>query len=435
MAEPSVEDIRRARDDLDQVISEIQAVPGFEDFLATPTMADIEQAAREEPLVYLVAAVQGGLALIVWDGDVVHVPLDSLTAEALSTVVTDFLDVYAAYQAASAGPSTSAELKDSEASWNACLDRTTRWLWDNVMGPVAARLDGQPGVVLVAGGRLGLLPLHAAWRPDASAPTGRRYLLDDLTVRYIPNARALTAARALAAAPAQPMAVVSNPVRTDSLRPLTKAPVEAAAAMAAFPGARELLGGSEATADRVRQALASAGAAHLACHGQADLDSPLDSGLSLAGTDDLRLRDLLTMRLRLRLAVLSACETLPPGTDLPDEVVSLPTGLLQAGVGGIVASLWAVPDRATAMLMIEFYRRWRWDKLTPAEALRRAQQWLRDTTNGEKIEQYRQALAAGAGWLPAQADNDLILALEYADADDRGQGSLTAWAGFAYVGA
>jgi CHAT domain-containing protein len=149
----------------------------------------------------------------------------------------------------------------------------------------------------------------------------------------------------------------------------------------------------------------------------------------------LRLRDLLTMRLRLRLAVLSACETLPPGTDLPDEVVSLPTGLLQAGVGGIVASLWAVPDRATAMLMIEFYRRWRWDKLTPAEALRRAQQWLRDTTNGEKIEQYRQALAAGAGWLPAQADNDLILALEYADADDRGQGSLTAWAGFAYVGA
>jgi CHAT domain-containing protein len=62
-----------------------------------------------------------------------------------------------------------------------------------------------------------------------------------------------------------------------------------------------------------------------------------------------------------------------PGTDLPDEVVALPTGLLQAGVAGIVASQWSVPDRATAMLMAEFYRCWRRDRLAPAAALRAAQ--------------------------------------------------------------
>ena len=61
------------------------------------------------------------------------------------------------------------------------------------------------------------------------------------------------------------------------------------------------------------------------------------------------------LQLRVRLAVLSACETAQPGTELPDEVVALPTGLLQAGVAGIVASQWSVPDRATAMLMAEFY--------------------------------------------------------------------------------
>jgi CHAT domain-containing protein len=303
------------------------------------------------------------------------------------------------------------------------------------VGPVAAELTGQPGSVLVAGGLLGLLPLHAAWRPDQQAPTGRRYLLDDLAVRYIPNARALTTARSLAAMRADPLVAVSDPPRTDRPRRLSASLAEIAAAAAGFAGSPEPIAGADATVETVRQALASAGTAHFACHGVAELDSPLDSRLELAGESDLRLRDLLAMRLRLRLAVLSACETLPPGTDLPDEVVSLPTGLLQAGVGGVVASMWAVPDRATAMLMTEFYRRWRWSKLTPAGALRKAQQWLRDTTNGEKIEEYRRALAEGAGWLPARASDDLLLALEFQDPAAREQEGLAAWAGFAYVGA
>lgn len=426
MTDPTPDEIRQARDELDQVIAEIQAVPGFGDFLATPTIADIEQAAHDEALVYLVAATPGGLALIAHDGEVVHVPLDGLTAGALAQAAADFLAAHTPYRASHPG---------SEAGWDACLDRTTRWLWEEVMGPVTAELAGQPGAVLVAGGLLGLLPLHAAWRPDPQAPTGRRYLLDDLAVRYIPNARALTTARSLATAPAEPLVAVIDPPRADRLARLTRSPVEIAAAVAGFPGSPEPVGGADATTETVRRALASAGAAHFACHGVAELDSPLDSRLQLAGSDDLRLRDLLAMRLRLRLAVLSACETLPPGTDLPDEVVALPTGLLQAGVAGVVASMWAVPDRATAMLMTEFYRGWRWNGLAPAEALRKAQQWLRDTTNGEKIEEYRRALAEGAGWLPARAADDLMLALEFQDPAAREHGTLAAWAGFAYVGA
>jgi hypothetical protein len=57
----------------------------------------------------------------------------------------------------------------------------------------------------------------------------------------------------------------------------------------------------------------------------------------------LNASNLLAMRLRARLAALSACETSRPGTALPDEVVFLPTGLLQAGVASVVASLWVVP--------------------------------------------------------------------------------------------
>jgi CHAT domain-containing protein len=426
VADPTAEEIRQARDELDRVIEEIQALPGFENFLATPTMTDIEQAAHDEPLVYLVAATPGGLALVVRDRDVIHVPLDGMTADALAQVVTDFLAAHAPYRAGRPG---------SAADWDACLDRTTRWLWREVAGPVSAELAGRAGAVLVAGGLLGLLPLHAAWRPDPEAPTGRRYLLDDVAVSYIPNARALTTARTLATLPADPLVAVIDPPRTDRLARLARSPAEVAAAVAAFPGSPGPLTGPDATAQAVGRALAGAGSAHFACHGTAELESPLDSRLQLAGDDDLRLRDLLAMRLRLRLAVLSACETLPPGTELPDEVVALPTGLLQAGVGGVVASMWAVPDRATAMLMTEFYRGWRWNGLAQADALRKAQQWLRDTTNGEKIEQYRLALAERAGWLPARAADDLMLALEFQDPAGREQDSLAAWAGFAYVGA
>jgi CHAT domain-containing protein len=426
VTDPRTDEIRQARAELDRVIEEIQAVPGFEDFLATPTMADIERAAHDEPLVYLVAAAPGGLALVVRGSEVIHVPLDELTADTLAEVTSDFLAAHAPYRAGLAG---------SEAGWDACLDRTTQWLWEKVMGPVAAELAGHPGAVLVAGGLLGLLPLHAAWRPAPQAPTGRRYFLDDVVVRYIPNARALTAARSLAAEPPDPLIAVVDPPRFDSLPRLTRSPVEIAAAVAGFPGSPEPIAGPDATAETVRQALATAGTAHFACHGIAELGSPLDSRLQLSGQDDLRLRDLLVMRLRLRLAVLSACETLPPGTDLPDEVIALPTGLLQAGVGGVVASMWAVPDRATAMLMTEFYRNWRHNGLTPADALRKAQQWLRDTNNGEKIKEYRRALAEDAGWLPAGAADDLMLALEFQDPAAREQEALAAWAGFAYVGA
>src|SRR6266540_33487 len=63
--ETGLDEIRRARHDLDAVIEEIRQQPGYADFLAAPTFDDISEAAQEYPLVYLAAAEPGGLALIV----------------------------------------------------------------------------------------------------------------------------------------------------------------------------------------------------------------------------------------------------------------------------------------------------------------------------------------------------------------------------------
>jgi CHAT domain-containing protein len=115
-------------------------------------------------------------------------------------------------------------------------------------------------------------------------------------------------------------------------------------------------------------------------------------------------------------------------------VVSLPTGLLQAGAAGVVATGWPVPDGATAALVTEFYRRWRWDDQPPAEALAGAQAWLRDTTNGQKVAHWEGALEAAAPWLPEETAELLLdeyLVREPDALDDAGIG---VWAGFAHFG-
>jgi CHAT domain-containing protein len=205
------------------------------------------------------------------------------------------------------------------------------------------------------------------------------------------------------------------------------------AAAAAFPAAHTVLRRGEATFLSFEREAAQADVLHLACHGFAALERPLDSGLILAD-GRVTLRRLMELSLRVRLAVLSACETAQPGIELPDEVVALPTGLLQAGVAGIVASQWAVPDRATAMLMAEFYRRWRQDQQAPAAALRSAQCWLRDTTTAEKRAHFGAALSGQAGWLPAEAGQAFLDWLYFAP-DGHGHADINHWGAFAHVGA
>jgi CHAT domain-containing protein len=122
---------------------------------------------------------------------------------------------------------------------------------------------------------------------------------------------------------------------------------------------------------------------HAACHGTASPISPLDSALVLSGDDRLSVREVLERRLEeMSLAVLSACETGMIGEALPDETIGLPVALLQAGTRTVLASQWAVPNLSTAVLVAAFYERWRRNS-PPSEALRDAQTWLRDATNGE----------------------------------------------------
>ncbi|NER84987.1 MAG: CHAT domain-containing protein, partial [Leptolyngbya sp. SIO1D8] len=277
------------------------------------------------------------------------------------------------------------------AAWFAAIDHTLHSLWQPILVPILRHLGQtkRSSATLIPTGFYSFLPLHAAWTQDAQG--NRRYACDFIEFRYAPNALSLKAASDIAAhIPATQLLAVNEPQPTDS-SPLPSSSEEIAQAVAAFPskGNWKLLQHEAATPTAVSEALPSYSVAHFSCHGSASFQTPLDSGLLMAHDEVLSLRNLLDLKLQgLRLAILSACETGLPGTNLPDEVISLPTGLLQAGAAGVVSSLWSVADLSTMLLISRFYELWRpqdptIQPLEPPAALRQAQLWLRDSAGPE----------------------------------------------------
>ncbi len=120
---------------------------------------------------------------------------------------------------------------------------------------------------------------------------------------------------------------------------------------------------------------------HFATHGVIDARHPALSGLALSSFDAvgrpqdgfLGLRDIYGLTLNAELVVLSACRTALGKEVRGEGLLGLTRGFLHAGARRVVASLWSVPDRATAELMARFYRGMVTDGLAPAAALRHAQ--------------------------------------------------------------
>lgn len=78
------------------------------------------------------------------------------------------------------------------------------------------------------------------------------------------------------------------------------------------------------------------------------------------------------------LVVLSACETGLGSLSNGDGVFGLQRAFKKAGAQNIIMSLWQVPDRATSVFMIEFYKNWQEGKMGIREAFNKTQLEMRD---------------------------------------------------------
>jgi CHAT domain len=355
------------------------------------TVADLTARFPDTALVFLVPASVGGIALIAAPGEPPHAELlPELTAAAVEVNIGKFWGALTARQWRASDSVTVVIGNEGieDLTPQPELDALTSWLWTAAMRRVIQLAGRWPRIALIPTGRLVSAPLHAAWRPDPSAVTGRRYALDDALIGYLPTA-GLGPPLGPASLPEHARLLVVADPSPCSAPPLSSAAAEAAAAAGVFPDVTSLAGG-QATREHVLAALPAHGIAHLICHGRSDPEKPLDTHLLLSNDEHLSVGDLIDRDLSaLRLAVLSACESASPSTHLPEAAISLPAALLAAGVSGVVGTLWEAADAPTSVLMARFYQALREPAdgsglAAPAQALRAAQRWVRDTTNSEK---------------------------------------------------
>jgi CHAT domain-containing protein len=410
--------------------------------LDPPSLADIGAALRElgqDALVYLVPALGpppppsgrpperrptagpspwGAAVVVTADGAARRVVLPRLAEDA------EPLRAYAPVAGAhrDLGPVTGGGAAPESVSFRQQLDRLCRWAWDAAMRDVLAAFDPlrrerrrQPRLVLVPMGALAAVPWHAAWWPGGEGR--RRYAFAEAEVSYAASARLLCEVAARPPVSHRGAALVVG----DPTGDLRYAGVEAEAVHRAFYPDGTFLGGDAATPGRLAEWLSSPGGTggvlHLACHATV---TPLAAAggrrhsayLSLHGGEVSAETVAEASAAELEVVFLAACRSQVSGRG-HDEAFSLSTAFLVAGAGSVVGSLWPVPDDATSVLMFLTHYFLRRKRLRPAQALRRAQQWMLDPQRR----------------LPPGMPPELAARAARIDPDD-----LTAWAGFTHLG-
>ena len=119
--------------------------------------------------------------------------------------------------------------------------------------------------------------------------------------------------------------------------------------------------GTEATEQHFKEAVQPYSLVHLAMHGKADFDKPMNSSLFFANSEDslqdnvLHAYEVYTLQLNAALAVLSGCETGLGREAAGEGLMSLSRAFSYAGCPSVVMSLWDINDKSTPELMTFFY--------------------------------------------------------------------------------
>jgi CHAT domain-containing protein len=224
-------------------------------------------------------------------------------------------------------------------------------------------------LLIVPAGHLYYLPFQVLPLPD-----GRR-MIDAYAIGYLPSASTLEFLQDDAKPAAGDLFLGAlGAVSVEGMAPLPGTLRETDAIATVYPESHRA---SERafTHDAARDALLRYSKIHFATHGLLDEEAPLFSALLTdpAPGQPLRLSlyEVMDLKLKARLVVLSACETGLGRLLGGDEVAGLTRTFLLAGAGTVVSSLWKVSDDSTALLMEGFHRRLR-ANMEPARAMREA---------------------------------------------------------------
>ncbi|KAH8105067.1 TPR-like protein [Phellopilus nigrolimitatus] len=364
---------RRLASRLEDVVSEIRATSGFEDFLRARRFSVLQEAAVEGPVIIISHSKYRSDALIVLhDRPPVSIELDS-------NFSLDSIDLFGDLKLA---------LQKVQTEPNVCdagIRDVLESLWNRVVSRVVEKLDElgiekQTRIWWCPTSYLSALPFHAAG-PIRVVDGIRQYLSDDYVSSYTPTLTALVNARE------------SKPEirRHDNERPRL---LVVALPDKSLPSVEEeyraiqenrdfvrCLVGEQATREAVIDKFRDHDWVHFACHGHLNHEQPFLHAFQLFGEDRLTLLDIIQSNLpNAEFAFLSACHSAGQGLDGAfGEVLHLSAAMQFSGFRSVIGTMWAMADIDGPFVTKRFYRHMFAKEDSPELGYKRSARALRET--------------------------------------------------------
>ncbi|KAG1873966.1 CHAT domain-containing protein [Suillus subluteus] len=347
---------RRLTRQWEAAVAEIRNIRVFSRFLLPPHYEDLQVAARQGPVIILIASEYSCSVIIVpTSGDPHHVPLPSVTLVDLTNLKDRF--ARAIRQASRMNPVES----------RTDLIVLSRMIWDEIMLPVVnvlehvLKLKRRSRIWLCPTAAFTSIPLHAANPFQTKADRSKEPCLEDLYIySYTPTLSALIRSRQLMKKRAPPsfVAIGQGQPGTGKGKALLAVDSELELVHKLVPATanRTAISGDAATQAGALDALQQNTWVHLACHGKQDRTQPYDSHFAMRDAH-LTLLDIMERDIpHAEFAFLSACHTAVGDEETPDEVIHLAAGLQFSGFKSVIGTLWEVDDAVAKHVVEAFYK-------------------------------------------------------------------------------
>jgi len=378
---------RSTYQELQECFEELRTLPGYADFFASQTLAEIQETAAGGSIVFVNVAELRSDAIIVTAAAVKVLSLPQL----LPDQVSEWRE-----KARRKGRGVTAIREKNQQ-----MVEYLRWLWGAcVRGILADELviaqtkdDQPPRVWWIGCGLAASMPFHAAGIYEDSPDNAYDNAYDRSISSYTPSVKALSYARKRQnTSCSHDSILIATMATTPDEKALPESINEKNALLRATRGAFPFKHLAQPSSLEVMDALADCTIAHFACHAGSHPVDPQKSCLILqrcdaAGTpeqDHLTVGAVQGLRLdKARIAYLSACQTGENRVDeLADEVTHLITAFQMAGFSPIVRCLWPTRDDASKMVADEFYSKILQEKQPSGSAVALA---LRDSVSAVRM--------------------------------------------------
>ncbi|KDR81163.1 hypothetical protein GALMADRAFT_136203 [Galerina marginata CBS 339.88] len=366
----------------DKLLTDIRAIPDFEDFLRPPLFSNLIKHLPDSGAVVVINVHElrcDALALVSTTDKPLHIPLPDFSHEKADNLRKELREHLRSsglrmreYNPDESDGRMPVRYKAS-GSRVGVIQAILQKLWSWVVKPIVEALgylnptttSNTPRIWWCATGPLAFLPIHAAGKYTtepivhaSSAEIQPDTLFDFAISSYTPTVRALVERVKKPREVNDKNAglfMISQP-NTPDLPYIPGTTKEVNAINLQLQNIKvTCLEGEAATVDQAIEKMGTHSSIHFACHASQNIKQPLKSGFYLHD-GRLEISSIIKQNfIGADLAFLSACQTSTGEETLSEEAVHLAAGMLAAGYRGVIATMWSIKDLYGPQIAEDFY--------------------------------------------------------------------------------